>query len=43
MDEREKKKWSEKEKDMTKYHHQLQLTTLTLYPPQRELQDPIPC
>lgn len=28
---------------MTKYHHQLQLTILTPYPPQRELQDPIPC
>lgn len=28
---------------MTKYHHQLQLTILTPYPPQRELQDLITC
>lgn len=40
MDETEKKNWSEREGGMTKYHHQLQLTT---YPPQREPKDPIPC
>jgi len=42
--EREKnggeKKW--REWDMTKYHHQLQLTMLTLYPPQRDPQDLLP-
>lgn len=32
-----REKWSGKEGDMTKYHHQLQLTTLTLIFPREKL------
>lgn len=40
---KQRRKNGGREREVTKYHNRLKLTTLTPYPPQRELQDPIPC